>query len=73
MFGGGGAWGRGWLELGLAACHGVALLGLVCVCVCARARVHQCESLFVCPCVPPPQRLRHTHLPGCLESSFYQI
>lgn len=58
---------------GGAACHGVALLGLVCVCVRACACACQCESLFVCPCVLPPQCLYHTHLPGCLESSFHQI
>ena len=68
---GDGGRGRGGLELGLAACPGVAVPGLarVCVCVCVR----QCESLFVCPRVPPPQRLHHAHLPGCLESSFFQI
>ena len=62
---------RGWQELGLAACPGVAVPNLACVCV--RACVCQWESLFVCPRVPPPQRLHHIHLLGCLESSFFQI
>ena len=62
MFGGGGAWGRGWLELGLAACHGVALLGLVCVCVCVRARA--CTSVRACLCarVCHPRSASVTHI-----------
>lgn len=47
---------------GGAACHGVALLGLVCVCACARARVRASVRACLCARVCCPRSACITHI-----------